>query len=65
MQKQDRPGNVMKNAYEFREHFNGDGKCISRERAIGPIVIWAIIAIVAMATGHPLNIPSVWQYFKP
>ncbi|MGA2715045.1 MAG: hypothetical protein ABSG41_18250 [Bryobacteraceae bacterium] len=55
----------MKNAYEFREHFNGDGKCISRERAIGPIVIWAIIAIVAMATGHPLNIPSVWQYFKP
>jgi len=54
----------MKNAFEFKEEFSRDGKCLKRERAIGPIVVWAIVVLVAMATGQLLNIPSAcWHLF--
>lgn len=46
----------MKNAYECKEQFSKDGKCIKRERAIGPIVVWAIVVLIGMVTG--LNIPA-------
>jgi hypothetical protein len=51
----------MKNAYECKEQFNGEGKCLSRERAIGPIVIWAIVVLIAMATGQQLDLPSIFS----
>ena len=55
----------MKNAYECKEQFSREGKCLKRERAIGPIVVWAIVVLIAMATGQLLNIPSVfWHLFK-
>jgi hypothetical protein len=54
----------VKNAYELKEFFNRDGKCLRRERAIGPIVVWAIVVLVALATGQLLNIPSAfWHFF--
>jgi hypothetical protein len=55
----------MKNAYECKEQFSRDGKCLRRERAIGPIVVWAIVVLIAMATGQLLNIPDAfWHLFK-
>lgn len=55
----------MKNAYECREQFSREGKYLRRERAIGPIVVWAIVVLIAMATGQLLNIPSAfWHLFK-
>jgi hypothetical protein len=55
----------MKNAFEFRERFSQDGKCTLRERFIGPIVPWCIVALVALLAGKALNIPSTfWQLFK-
>lgn len=52
----------MKNAYECKEKFSRDGKCLERERAIGPIVVWAIVILVAMATGQLLNLPAVFLH---
>jgi hypothetical protein len=55
----------MKNAYECKEQFSRDGKCLRRERAIGPIVVWAIVVLIAMATGQLLNIPAAfWHLLK-
>lgn len=56
----------MKNAYECREQFNSKGQCLKRERAIGPIVVWAIVALVALATGQALGlIPTTfWTVLK-
>lgn len=59
----------MKNAYEFREHYGRDGKCTLRERVVGPIVPWCIVAVVvvlaSVLTGKALTIPSTfWQLFK-
>ena len=55
----------MKNAYECKERFNREGKCLSRERTVGPIVVWAIVVLIAMATGQLLNIPAVfWHLFR-
>lgn len=55
----------MKNAYEYKEQFSRDGKLLRRERAIGPIVVWAVVVVIAMATGQLLNIPSwFWHLLK-
>ncbi|MGO9228629.1 MAG: hypothetical protein ACLQKA_05370 [Bryobacteraceae bacterium] len=55
----------MKNAYELKEHFSKDGKCLSRERTIGPIVVWAIVAIIALVAGKALSLPTVfWHGFR-
>jgi hypothetical protein len=56
----------MKNAYECKEEFSRNGKCLKRERAIGPIVVWAIVALTAFLTGKALvNLPpSFWGFFR-
>lgn len=56
----------MKNAFEFREHYGRDGTCTLRERVVGPIVPWCLVAILVVLastiTGHPLALsPSFWQ----
>jgi hypothetical protein len=47
----------MKNAYEHREQFSVDGKCLKRERKIGPIVAWMIVAILALILGKAIGVP--------
>lgn len=47
----------MKNAYECREEFNERGRCIKRERCIGPIIPWSIIAFLALSSGR--SIPTL------
>jgi hypothetical protein len=55
----------MKNAYEFRERYSEDGKRTLREWAIGPIVPWCLVVLVALLIGKVLNVPSTfWQLFK-
>jgi len=55
----------MRNAYEIRETYSRERKCLRRERAIGPIVPWAIVALATLLTGKGLvNLPaSLWQFF--
>jgi hypothetical protein len=55
----------MKSAYTFKEEFNDDGKCTRRERDIGAIVPWSIVALVALLTGKALlGLPaSLWESF--
>ena len=48
----------MKNAYEMKEYYSKDGKCLRRERAIGPIVIWAVVALAAIIAGRTPNVPT-------
>ncbi|HEY1183095.1 MAG TPA: hypothetical protein VGE89_02855 [Bryobacteraceae bacterium] len=56
---------TVKNAYECREEYGRDGKCLKRERAIGPIVAWMIVALVALIAGKALGLPTVfWQALK-
>lgn len=55
----------VKNAYEVREQYGKDGKCIKRERIIGPIVVWAIVVLIAMAAGQLTYVPfQSWHLFK-
>jgi hypothetical protein len=59
----------MKNAYECKEQYTREGKCIKREWAIGPIVPWSIVALVGIiagaVAGHALNIPAeFWHLLK-
>ena len=56
----------MRNAYERREEYNPEGKCLKREWAIGPIAVWGIVTLVALFKGHALiNLPSsLWDFFK-
>jgi hypothetical protein len=55
----------MRNAYEIRETFSKEGKRLSRERAIGPIVPWAIVALATLLSGKGIvSLPaSLWQFF--
>jgi hypothetical protein len=55
-----------RNAFERKEEYGRDGKCIKREWAVGPIVPWAIVALTALALGKGLfNLPPVfWESFK-
>lgn len=56
----------LKNAYECREEFNARGRCVKRERAIGPIVVWSVVALVALYSGQGLVTlpPAFWEFFK-
>jgi hypothetical protein len=56
----------MRNAYECKEEFSAGGKCIRRERSIGPIVPWMIVALVALLTRQAIVSlsPSFWDFFK-
>jgi len=56
---------TVKNAYEFKEEYGRDGKCLKRERAIGAIVIWGVVALVALATGKVLDLSAAfWHLVK-
>ena len=56
----------MKNAYECKEQFGADGRRLKRERAVGPIVPWCIVVLVAILLGQALDIPAVaWKLFRP
>lgn len=56
----------MKNAYECKEEYGRDGRCIRRERAIGPIVPWSVVVLVALLMGKAFDLPSVfWHMFNP
>ena len=55
----------MKNAYECKEQFSPDGKCLKRERIIGPIVPWMIVAILALLLGKAIGLPvGLWGLLK-
>jgi len=56
----------MQKAYERREEYTCDGKCIRREWSIGAIVPWAIVALVALFMGNAfVSLPaSIWEFFK-
>jgi len=55
----------MRNAYEIRETYSREGKLLSRERHIGPIVVWAIVALASLLSGKAIvSIPaSFWRVF--
>ena len=56
----------MKSAYERKEEYGKDGKCLRREWSVGDIVPWAIVALIAILSGHALlNLPpSFWSLLR-
>jgi len=56
----------MRNAYEIRETYSKEGKRLTRERSIGPIVPWAIVALATLLSGRAIvSVPaSLWQFFS-
>jgi hypothetical protein len=57
----------VKNAYECKVEYSRDGKRLTkRERSIGPIVPWSIVALVALLMGRAVIElpPSFWSFFK-
>lgn len=53
----------VKNAYECKEKYNRDGQCLTRERVVGPIVVWAVVALAALFLGRAMP-TSFWQFLK-
>ena len=54
------------NAWECKEEFSPDGKRrIRRERSIGGIVVWGVVAIVLGLLGGSYIPPSFWKFLKP
>lgn len=54
---------IVKNAYECREHYAPNGRCIKREKTFGPIVVWGVVVIALLAAGRQIP-PSSWQLVK-
>jgi hypothetical protein len=56
----------MQKAYECKVEYSRDGKCLRREWSVGAIVPWALVALVAIWSGHALvSLPaSFFQIFK-
>ena len=56
----------MQKAFERGEEYTRDGKCLKREWSIGPIVPWAIVALVALLTRQALvSLPApFWEFVK-
>jgi hypothetical protein len=55
----------MKNAWERREEYTTDGRKLRRrETAIGPIVPWSIVVILALFLGGAAPPPSFWQFLS-
>jgi len=56
----------MKNAFESKTEYGRNGHPTKREWSIGPIVVWAIVAILTLLTGGVLvNVPPfLWPHFK-
>jgi hypothetical protein len=56
----------MNNAYECKETFSREGKCLKRERTVGAIVPWSLVTLAGLVMGHFIQLPgSFWQFFKP
>ena len=55
----------MKNAWESRETYSGKN-LTSRERVVGGIVVWGVVAIVALVLGRALVSipPTFWDFLK-
>ena len=54
----------MNHAYHIKEEFSRDGKCLKRERTVGAVVPWMVVAILAIMTGSAFIPPSFWGLFK-
>ena len=56
----------MEKAYECREVFSPNGKCLMRERSIGAVVPWGVVAVVSVIAGKALGgiPPGLWEFFK-
>jgi hypothetical protein len=56
----------VRNLYESKEKFGRDGRCTERERAVGPIVAWMVVAIIGLLTRQALVglPPTFWEFFK-
>jgi len=56
----------MHKAYERKEEFSSDGKCLRREWSVGAIVPWALVVLVAILRDVamlPIP-PSLLEIFK-
>ena len=52
----------MHKAYECKEEFSPDGKrLVRRERSVGGVVVFAIIALVEVWRGQVVSPVSFWQ----
>jgi len=57
---------MMHKAYEVKEEFSPDGRrLVRREWSIGPIVIWAVVAVAAIWRGQAILPANFWWVFKP
>jgi hypothetical protein len=56
----------MQKAFERREVYSPEGKCLWREWSVGPIVPWAIVVLAAEFAGKGLVSlqPSLWHFIK-
>jgi len=56
----------MRNAFESRIEYTKEGKPVKKELAVGAIVPWSIVLIIALLVGKVVvNVPSVaWQFWK-
>jgi hypothetical protein len=56
----------MKNAFEYEVTLSQHGRPLQKRIAVGPIVVWAIVAIVAFFSERALlNLPApFWDFFK-
>lgn len=53
----------MRNAWEYEAEYSPKGKVTRLKYSIGPIVIWAVVALVAFATGATFLPPGFWGFF--
>jgi hypothetical protein len=54
----------MGTAYQYKEEYGRDGKRLKREHTVGGIVIWGIVALVAIVTGYAFLPSAFWSLFK-
>ena len=53
----------MKAAWEYKAEFTPKGQCIRKEYSIGGIVIWAIVAVIAIWQGVAWLPSTFWRLF--
>jgi hypothetical protein len=55
----------LRNAVEWRIEYTGDGRLERKEWAVGPIVPWSIVALVALFTGKAMGLPQLfWEFLR-
>jgi hypothetical protein len=54
----------MQRAYERKRKYDATGQCREDEQSIGQIVVWGLVAIVALLAGKALvNLPpNFWDH---